>query len=286
MIKLGCAIPGGSFMPEGVAEVPTSPDIQIIEKCRTVLAEGYDFTECGGGMLSSLDAGQRENLLNENAKRPLKVLAVNSLMPVHYRLADPKSNKDEYLEYAANLFDTMSELGAKYAVFGSGTARAVNPEAYSREEGLDTITKFLVTLGALADYRGLTVVIEPLRSSETNVFVTVPETGDYVRKLKCPGVKLLYDSFHMAEEKTDLSCMGKYTDLLRHCHISEAPHRTRPGSSDGGDLSYNRRFAKELLKCGYTGGVSVECGFSNFAEDIRLAHEYLNEIFGLEKVHR
>jgi sugar phosphate isomerase/epimerase len=279
MIQFGCAIPGGSFMPEGVAEVPVSPEIQIIEKCRKVLAAGYDFTECSGGMLTSLDNKQRCALLNRNEQNPLKILAVNSLMPGNYRLADPKSDKNEYLAYADNLFAFMHDLGAKYAVFGSGAARTVCTDEYSREEGLKAITEFIIELGSHALHHGVTVAIEPLRKTETNIFVTVPETGDYVRKLNRSGVKLLYDSFHMAEEKTDLSCVGKYIDLVCHCHISEAPCRTYPGSSDSSDLSYNRRFADELLKFGYSGGVSVECGFKNFEEDIRFAYDYLREIF-------
>ena len=279
MIQFGCAIPGGSFMPEGVAEVPTAPDVQIREKCRAVLKAGFDFTECGGGMLTGLNAEQRENLLNENAKDSLKLLAVNSLFPGHYRLADPNSSKDEYLAYAANLFGIMRDLGAKYAVLGSGAARTIHADAYSYEEGLETLTGFITKLGAEADRHGITVVIEPLRKAETNIFVTVPESGDYVRKLNTPGVKLLYDAFHMAEEGTDVSCVGEYADLLRHCHIAEAPKRSRPGSPDSGDLSYNCRFAQELIKAGYSGGVSVECGYTDFAEDIRLAHAYLHEIF-------
>ena len=266
-------------MPEGVAEVPTAPDVQIREKCRAVLKAGFDFTECGGGMLTGLNAEQRENLLNENAKDSLKLFAVNSLFPGHYRLADPDSGKDEYLAYAANLFGIMRDLGAKYAVLGSGAARTIHADAYSYKEGLETLTGFITKLGAEADRHGITVVIEPLRKAETNLFVTVPESGDYVRKLNTPGVKLLYDAFHMAEEGTDVSCVGKYADLLRHCHIAEAPKRSRPGSPDSGDLSYNCRFAQELIKAGYSGGVSVECGYTDFAEDIRLAHAYLYEIF-------
>ncbi|MBE6561635.1 MAG: sugar phosphate isomerase/epimerase [Ruminococcaceae bacterium] len=279
MIQFGCAIPGGSLMPEGVAEVPTAPDVQICEKCRAVLHAGFDFTECGGGMLACLDAAQRENLMRENARESLRLLAVNSLFPGHYRLADPSCDKEEYLEYAVRLLDTMRELGAKYAVLGSGSARSIQGDRYSADEGLQTLSAFITELGREADARGITVVIEPLRRAETNIFVTVPESGDYVRKLNQPGVKLLCDAFHMAEEGTDVSCVAEYADLLRHCHIAEAPLRTRPGSPDSGDLSYNRRFAEGLMKAGYNGGVSVECGFSNFSEDIRLAHAYLHDIF-------
>lgn len=279
MIKLGCAIPGGSFMPEGVAEVPDSPDLLIREKCRAVLNTGFDFTECGGGMLTALNEAQRENLLNENAKNPLKILAVNSLFPGSFRLADPAGDTESYIAYAAGLFDIMRDLGARYAVFGSGAARMIRADTYAYEDGLRTLTGFVRAVGTEAEKRGITLVIEPLRKAETNIFVTVPESGDYVRKLNHPGVRLLYDVFHMAEEGTDLSCVGEYADILRHCHIAEAPHRTYPGADNSGDLSYNRNFAAELKKAGYSGGVSVECGFTDFVREIRLAHDYLTEIF-------
>lgn len=279
MIQFGCAIPGGSFMPEGVAEVPSSPDLQIREKCRAVLAAGFDFTECGGGMLIGLNDTQRENLLNENAKQSLKICAVNSLFPYTFRLSDPKTAMEPNMEYAVKLFDIMCDLGAKYAVFGSGAARMIHGDEYDAAEGMAVLTQFITAIGKEAYARGITIVIEPLRKAETNIFVTVPESGEYVRKLNQPGVKLLYDAFHMAEEGTDVSCVCEYADLLRHCHIAEAPKRSYPGSPDSADLTYNKKFAKELLKAGYDGGVSVECGFSDFVREITLAHAYLTEIF-------
>ncbi len=279
MIRFGCAIPGGSFMPEGVAEVPVSPEEQIREKCRAVLAAGFDFTECGGGMLLALDEVQREKLLNENAKASLNIEAVNSLFPWTLRLADPKADMESSVAYAAGLFDIMRDLGAKYAVLGSGAARMIRGDEYDADEGRATLTKFITAIGKEADSRGITVVIEPLRKAETNIFVTVPESGEYVRALNQPGVKLLYDAFHMAEEGTDLSCVCEYADLLRHCHIAEAPKRSYPGCADSADLSYNKRFAKELIRSGYNGGVSVECGFSDFLAELKLAKAYLDEIF-------
>ena len=279
MIQFGCAIPGGSFMPEGVAEIPDAPDVQICEKCRAVLNAGYDFTECGGGMLLGLNDAQLDNLRNENAKNSLKLLAVNSLFPGSYRLADPAGDTETYLAYAAKLFGIMRDLGAKYAVLGSGAARTIHADTYAPEDGLRALTDFIAALGDEAQNYGVTVAIEPLRKAETNIFVTVPEAGEYVRSWNRPGVKLLYDAFHMAEEGTDLSCVCEYADLLRHCHIAESPKRSRPGSADSADLSYNRRFAAELKTSGYSGGVSIECGYTDFVTDIRLAYDYLTEIF-------
>ena len=70
------------------------------------------------------------------------------------------------------------QLGVKYAVFGSGSARSLLPDVPESREALEGFVK---DLGALARQHGLTVVIEPLRKRETNVFVTVPETGEAVR---------------------------------------------------------------------------------------------------------
>ena len=280
MITFGCAIPGGSFMPEGVAEVPSSPDLQIIEKCRAVLAAGFDFTECGGGMLMNLDESGLLNLFRENEKHPLKIRAVNSLFPSLLRLADPLSDREKSIDYAKRIFEIMKELGAKYAVLGSGSARTLVPDSDgSLRKSYTALTDYIREIGSIAPDFGVTVVIEPLRKSETNVFNSVPESAEFVRSLALPGVALLYDAFHMAEEHTELSCVEEYASLVRHCHIAEAPHRSCPGSADSGDLSYNREFAVRLSHSGYSGGVSAECGFRNFAADLAPILKYMKEIF-------
>ena len=78
MINLACCIPGGSLMPEGVAEVPKSPAENIIEKCRYVLSLGYDFTECGGGMLAGLNEEELKLLADENKRESLRIAAVTA----------------------------------------------------------------------------------------------------------------------------------------------------------------------------------------------------------------
>ncbi len=278
MIQFSCCIPGGSLMPEGVASVPDSPAEQIVLKCRYLLECGYDCTECGGGMLTGLGEDEIAYLVEENKKSPLKLIAVNSLFPWQWRLADPASDRDEYVAHAVKLFDIMQALGAKYAVFGSGGARSIHAEI-GEEKSRETLYDFLRTIAAEAVKRGIEIVIEPLRKCETNVFNTVPESAAIVRELNEPGIRLLYDVFHMAEEGTSLDCIVPNLDLTDHCHIAEAPNRSYPGSPDSKDLEYNKTFAKELIRGGYNGAVSVECGFKDFKAEAKTALEYLREIF-------
>ena len=278
MIRLSCCIPGGSLMPEGEAAVPASPVSQIVAKCRYLLSLGYDCTECAGGMLADLTDEEVAELTAENERESLRLIAVNSLFPWGWKLADPASPRETYLDRARRLFSVMEKLGVKYAVFGSGGARSVLPDV---PESRETLDGFVKELGALARQHGLTLVIEPLRKKETNVFVTVPETGEAVRAMNDPSVRLLSDAFHMAEEGTDLSCVPEYVDLCRHCHIAEAPNRSFPGAEDSGDLSYNRTFAKLLIRSGYDGAVSAECGFRDFRTDAASALAYMREIFAV-----
>ncbi len=278
MVKFACCIPGGSLMPEGVSSVPESPVTQIIEKCRYLLKLGYDFTECGGGMLANLTEAQTAELLAENEKSSLRILAVNSLFPGDWKLADPDADHKPYLARAVKIFDIVSKLGGRYAVFGSGVARSL-PENVPLAKAMETLTSFMLDMADEAGKRGLTLLIEPLRKKETNVFVTVPESGEVVRELAHPHLRLLCDSFHMAEEKCGADCVRPYMELVDHCHISESPLRTIPGAPDSGDIGYNARFAAELNRAGYEGAVSVECHFDDFKSDAKAALAYMRRIF-------
>jgi len=278
MIRFSCCIPGGSLMPEGVASVPDAPAEQILQKCRYLLDCGYDFTECGGGMLTALTSAEAAYLIEENQKSPLKLIAVNSLFPLHWRLSDPASDINAYVSETVRLFDILQALGVKYAVFGSGGARSIRRET-EVEQCRETLYGFLRSIADEAVKRGLQIVIEPLRQCETNVFVTVPETAAVIRALDHPGVRLLCDSFHMAEEGTGLDCVVPNLDLIKHCHISESPNRTIPGAADSRDPEYNKTFARELRRGGYSGVVSVECGFGDFYAEAKDALRYLHTIF-------
>ena len=280
MIRIGCCIPGGSLMPEGVQSVPETPVRQIVTKCRFLLGIGYDCTECAGGMLAGLSDAERDELAAENEKESLKIRAVNSLFPGDWKLADPDVDHAPYYARAERIFSLMGRLGIPYAVFGSGGARSVIAD---KPDSRETLYEFVGELGRIAKTHGVTLLIEPLRKSESNVFNTVPETADILRSLGDPDVRLLCDVFHMAEEKTDLSCLPDCLDLTDHCHMAESPKRSYPGAEDSADLNYNKVFAKTLIRCGYDGAVSAECGFRDFKTDAALALAYMRKIFAVAR---
>lgn len=282
MVKLGCCIPGGSFMPEGVAEVPQSAAEQLAVKCHYVMDCGFDYTECGGMMLAGLTDAELDWLLAEDAKKPLGLYAVNSLFPGEYKLADPGNDWHKIETYVKRLIDVLSRLGIRYAVFGSGAARSI-PETIDREVGLANLRRFMQFFADYAEPRGVTMVIEPLRARETNVYRTVPESDAEVKLLDRAGVQLLADAFHMAEENTAPEVIEACTGRLRHCHMAEAPDRTCPGQPTTGDIRFNQRFAAALCRMGYTGGVSAECSFTDFQKNVPEILAYMRELFPREE---
>jgi len=278
MIKLGCCIPGGSLMPEGEAAVPQSNAELLVSRCRHVLNCGFDFTECSGALLTSLTPEELAWVASENQKESLGMLASNSLYPPQFCISNPGDGWDALMEYTHKLIDALALMGIRYAVFGSGNARSI-PDGMDQETGLANLRRFMTAFAEYAGPKGVTMVIEPLRTSECNVFCTVPVCDEEVRRLNNPAIQLLADSFHMAHEKTEPEAVEACAGRLMHCHISEAPDRTYPGLFTTGDPAYNQRFAKALLRMGYEGGVSAECAFPDFEANVPEIYAYMSKIF-------
>ena len=229
-------------------------------------------------MLAGLSDAEADELVRINEEKSLCLRAVNSLFPWDWKLADPDVDHGPYYQRADRIFSIMERLHIPYAVFGSGGARSLKAD---KPDSRETLYAFTKELARIAKTHGVTLLIEPLRHTESNIFNTVPETGDIIRSLGDPDVRLLCDVFHMAEEGTDLSCLPAYMDLTDHCHIAESPKRSIPGSEDSNDLNYNRIFARTLIRCGYDGAVSAECGFGDFRSDAVKALAYMRKIFAV-----
>lgn len=277
-ITFGCCLPGGSFMPEGVAEVPTAPDEQLISKSAAILSAGFDYTECAAAMLTKLSETQFDRVLEENRKNPLCLRACNSLMSGEFPIVGPEVDDGRIEAFLDLLLPRMNALGARYAVFGSGRARSV-PQGWTREKTLKQLSKFMDLFARKADRFGISLAIEPLRRKETDIFNTVFEAATAARNSITRNLFIIADSFHMSEEGTCPEALSEVRDVLVHCHISEPVTRAFPGSANSADPLYNVKFAKALSSIGFEGTVTAECAFNDFKKDIVFAIQYLNQIF-------
>lgn len=288
MMKFGCCLPGGSFMPEGVAAVGLSVWERVSDGCRYMKEIGYDYAELTAGMVNGLTLAECRQAYEEG----LDILAVNSILAMPLS-GEKKASSEQLADYLGILCEKTAALGAKFLVFGSGNARRC-PDGYAREDSTRDLEQFLRLAHEALGRTGLRMVIEPLNDRESNRINTLAEGARWARKMHsmgCTNIGLLADSFHLANEGRKLDENGHLVDpneegiglfaenldILWHCHVAEPFDRRYPFSGDG---AYVTKVLQELERIGYTGGVTVECGFGDFTAESRAALAGMRQGFG------
>lgn len=267
--RIGCCIPGSSFMPQGVGEL--SEAFGILKSGHdTVFRCGFDFAEAAVGLVAGLSADEFAA-----AKRcGLRFEVCNSFIPPSLAIFDtPPERLRGYMDGAMG---RMAELGCEFVILGSGAARRI-PDDLDPERGSETELEFLRLCDSLAAKNSLTVALEPLNSDETNFVNRVDEGFRLLSRAGFKSIRLLADSFHMYREGEPLTALRECASLLVHVHVSESDRRP-PGSGGGEYLS---DFARALKGTPYSGRVSAECSFTlaDFPAQCARAYEKMKEIF-------
>ena len=149
------------------------------------------------------------------------------------------------------------KVGVDTVVFGSGASRKIQ-DGFSREKAVEQLELVCRKyLDPIAAKNGITIVIEPLNKTETNIFNSVEEAMIFVNKLSLANVKCLADTYHMDLESEPYSNVRLAGNALRHAHIANPDGRVMPLAGDKNDYV---PFMKYLREINYFGRLSVEAG--------------------------
>ena len=250
--------------------------LALMDERLTVLDEaGYDFAELAVGMLTA-EVSEREysdlvKLVNDHR---VTVDAFNVFIPPKYSLVGPDRDLAGVLEHVDLVADRMAGLGGKIVVLGSGGARR-RPEGVTEEEAIAQILEFIDGAAPLLKSRGITMALEHLNSGETNTINSVAEAKALLPRIDHDNVKLLVDLYHMLQEGESLDVLEDGEGLVAHVHVADTG-RVRPGA---GEADFPA-FRDQLRKINYTGGISVECRFEDFAAEAAPTYEFLRSIWG------
>jgi hydroxypyruvate isomerase len=138
-------------------------------------------------------------------------------------------------------------------------------EEISLEEGANHCVHGLQALAAYAASQRVTLCLEQLSTRDaTHAMKGHPgyqgSDLDYVaaivRRVDSPGLKLLFDAYHVQVMHGDLlRRLEENQDILGHVHLAGCPGRGEIG--DGQEINY-RRVMQRLLEIGYQGYVGHE----------------------------
>jgi sugar phosphate isomerase/epimerase len=238
-------------------------------------AAGYEYVESEVAYLMPDKSDVEFQVhLDEIKELKARIISCISFIPGSLPLVGPEAKQEEALAWADVALRRAGMINIPYIVFGSGKARNV-PEGFSREEAMEQFISFCKQIAPLAEEYKVTVVIEALNRSETNLINSLGEGVRVVEAVNHPNVQLLCDIYHMLKEDEPSSEIVKYGKYIRHCHIAEKEERASPGTK-GDDF---RPYFKALKQIGYKGCMSIECGWKDFEKEIQPALSYIQEQF-------
>ncbi|HZK28172.1 MAG TPA: sugar phosphate isomerase/epimerase family protein [Thermoclostridium sp.] len=233
---------------------------------------GYDYLEANISKIAQMEDMEFQETVKKAESSSIKVECFNILFPKTMDLLDPSSQWTPVSDYLHKAFERMKKLSGEIVVFGSGKCRAI-PSCMTFAEGHHKLVDVIKKTGEIAQQYGITVVIEPLNTGETNSINCVAEGAMMVADVNLPNVGLLADGFHMFKENDNVKNITR-VGKLRHTHVATVDGRKYPVKSD--DLL--EAFFKELKAINYNERMSIEGKAEDFEKDAIQALKVLKEL--------
>jgi sugar phosphate isomerase/epimerase len=239
-------------------------------------AAGFDYVEIGVTEIAGLSDADFEAAVERVKQVGIPTPNANLFLPSSLRLTGPQpADQDQQMAYVTKAFARLNRLGVKIVCFGSGGARRV-PDGFPKEEAFKQLVAFGKRIAPEARAQGITVVIEPLRTEESNIINTAAEGLELVAAVNDPNFELLIDFYHLASEKEDPGIILRAREHIRHLHMANPQGRVFPLKWE--EFDYAPFFAN-LRQIGYAGRISIEGSSRDVPSEAPAAIALLRQAF-------
>jgi sugar phosphate isomerase/epimerase len=157
-------------------------------------------------------------------------------------------------EHFKTMLARTEALKLKFLVFNAGGSWKI-PEGYDKEKAWGQLVDFSKRFASAAGQRGMTVLVEPARASDSNQVTTIAEAAKLVDAVGDEHFGMMVDYSLLVMQKDDFAELVKAGPRLKHVWISN-PANNRTYAMGDGESDYASFFAA-LRKMGYRGGLSV-----------------------------
>ncbi|NLM78643.1 MAG: sugar phosphate isomerase/epimerase [Ruminococcaceae bacterium] len=222
-----------------------------------VKAWGYDYIELALSPLAQMSEEEFAAVRQKLQASGLPCLACNIFLPRSVPVVGPAVDREACIRYAETAVARAAAIGAKVIVFGSSGSRNV-PAGFPYSRALAQLRDFAGIAAGIAARHEITIVMEPLNATESNIMNRVSEALVMMLAVDHPNFKVLADTYHMDIEHESLNALQMAGPDLRHIHVSTFLGRKIPLASDKVQLAALMQMLKAI---GYQGNVSIEAGF-------------------------
>lgn len=244
-----------------------------VKDAAAVAAAGFDYLELSMNGLAAMSEEEFAAAVKTLRAAGIATTSTNCMFPGSIQLMDEATPDETILSYLRLAMGRARQIGVTTAVFGSGGCRR-RPEGMSFAKAWKRLVYVTGLIGKVAEETGLTVAIEPLNRSETNMINTVAEGAILAADVACPAVKVLADYYHVTRDPEPIDDAVRVGGVA-HVHIATAGGRKIPTAAEPGFTE----FFRALKAASYTGNISVEGGVSDLAGQGPVSVRLLKELW-------
>jgi sugar phosphate isomerase/epimerase len=233
---------------------------------------GFDYVELSLADLAALPEPAFVELARRVERSGIRCEACNNFFPRHIRLTGAEARLGAALEHARQALDRAARLGAAVIVFGSSGAKNV-PAGFSKDTAWCQIVELLQHLGPMAAQHSLTIAIEPINQSESNIINRASEGLHLARAVAHPSIQLLIDFYHLNLEHESTEIILAAGPAIRHLHFARVEGRAFPTESE----AVYGAFFDAIREIQYQGRRSIEAFTRDFPAEARRALRVLRQ---------
>lgn len=212
---------------------------------------GFDFAETSIKDLAAMSEPDFAAFSAQIRALGLPILSAVNFLPADLKVVGPTLDFDRQNAYLTLSLTRAAALGLRMVVLGSGGARKI-PEGFERAQAFAQLAEFGRRAATIAATHKLSIIVESLRSEETNLINTAAEALALVKEV--------------------WSIIVEARDHIRHVQIANPNKRTFPMADTESDYA---GFFARLRDIGYRGAISIEAGTKAFATDGPRARAFL-----------
>ncbi len=234
---------------------------------------GFEYVELAMQDVLGLSDQEFDELAANLKRLDLRAMSGYNPIPPELRLVGPTIDRPMQDAHLARVVRRAASLGLSFLIFNSGASWRV-PDGFSHEVARDQLVEFARRFAGAAAERKITVLVSPLRSTDSNLMTSIAETIAFVKAVDRPNLAMMVDYSFLRIQKDDPSALRAAGPMLRHVHVANPSATPRAYPMHEQESDYES-FFQTLKLMGYRGGLSVHASTSGFDADAPRAIAFL-----------